>query len=282
MRKLLLLFFVTSSALAQPAFIYESSPVNRTDKMGTMALTDISGRLQCVMPASATSIAKNIDSAVGATDTGALSLSIRDDAGATKTSTAGDAQGLYTNPKGALYVDYRYGWQSSAADGLLKQEDAVSSSGDAGVVPLVYYRTSAQQSAGTTGDYSFPINDADGRLYVNAYGAGSGEFFQSCGTATATTADVAIKAAVASNRIYVTAITCSNSSATVASNLNFKDATTVIAVGGVSQMATASAGSFTATFPVPLRGSVNTAFNFNTAVSVSSVVCCATGYISPN
>lgn len=64
--------------------------------------------------------------------------------------------------------------------------------------------------------------------------------------------------------------------------LNFKDGSTVMAVGGVSQMATTAGGSFTAVFPVPLRGSVNTALNFNTAVSVTSVICCAAGFTSAN
>jgi hypothetical protein len=45
---------------------------------------------------------------------------------------------------------------------------------------------------------------------------------------------------------------------------------------------TASAGSFNATFPTPLRGSVNTALNFATNVSTSSVTCCAHGFTSTN
>lgn len=104
--------------------------------------------------------------------------------------------------------------------------------------------------------------------------------WQSCGTATGSTADVAIKAAVPLNRIYVTAVTCSSSDADNATNLNFKDATTVIAVGGVSQMATASDGAFTAYFNPPLRGTVNAAFNFNTAAATTLVICCGVGYIS--
>lgn len=103
-----------------------------------------------------------------------------------------------------------------------------------------------------------------------------------CGTATASTGNIAIKAAVTSGFIYITTITCANSAAATATNLNFKDGTIVIAVGGVSQMAAGSDGSFYAEFPVPLKGSKNTAFNFNTDVSVTSVICCGAGYVSAN
>lgn len=106
------------------------------------------------------------------------------------------------------------------------------------------------------------------------------ELWSGCGTATASTSNVAIKAAVASGYIYVTSITCASSSASTATNINFKDGTSVIAVGGVSQMATASNGCFSASFTVPLKLTKNTAFNFNTDVSVTSVICCANGYVS--
>ena len=104
--------------------------------------------------------------------------------------------------------------------------------------------------------------------------------WQGCGTATASTSDVAIKAALTNAKIYVTSITCSSSAAATATNINFKDGSTVIAVGGVSQMAATADGAFSATFPVPLAVSKNTAFNFNTAVSTTSVICCGAGFIS--
>lgn len=108
------------------------------------------------------------------------------------------------------------------------------------------------------------------------------ELWSGCGTATASTSNVAIKAAVANGYIYVTGISCASSSATTATNINFKDGTTVITVGGVSQMATASNGCFSNSLTVPLRLSKNTALNFNTDVSVTSVICCANGYVSAN
>jgi hypothetical protein len=41
-------------------------------------------------------------------------------------------------------------------------------------------------------------------------------------------------------------------------------------------------GSFNVTFPIPLRGTVNTAVNFATNTATTSVVCCAHGYTSGN
>jgi len=166
------------------------------------------------------------------------------------------------------------------ATSFLKLEDAAAASGDAGVAILGVANEAYDQMSPSSGDYIMPTIDRAGRVAVGFSPAGV--MFNTCGTATATTADVAIKAAVASNRNYITSVTCSSSDADNATNINFKDGSTVIAVGGVNQMATTSSGTFHATFPSPLRLTANTAFNFNTAVSTSSVICCASGYISVN
>lgn len=167
-----------------------------------------------------------------------------------------------------------------AATSLGKAEDAVHASGDTGVQSLFVREDALTVSSSTTGDYQTPKTDAMGRLIVTPGPAG--EFWSACGTATATTSNVAIKAAVVSTRTYVTSLTCKNTSATVATSIDFKDGTTTVAVGGVAQMATTSDGSFSASFPVPLRGTSNTAFNFATNVSVSSVTCCGAGYTAVN
>lgn len=187
-----------------------------------------------------------------------------------------------TSGRPALAVVMDQGDQSNSTTTLLKLEDAAHSSGDAGVA--VFQRLlgtgQAGSSGGTANDYVTLDGDVAGRLMINPWGQNTGNFGSTCGTATASTSNVEIVAAVASNRIYVSGVTCSSSDADNATNINFKDGTTVVAVGGVSQMATSSAGTFTANFNPPLRGTVNTAFNFNTAVSTSSVICCATYFTS--
>lgn len=102
--------------------------------------------------------------------------------------------------------------------------------------------------------------------------------FQSCSSAATTTADTAIKAAVAANRMYVTSISCSNVSA-VSSRIQIKDGATVIYVGSVGTLA-ATGGRFDVSLPTPLRGTVNTALNFNMVTNATDTVCCAAGYIS--
>lgn len=166
---------------------------------------------------------------------------------------------------------------------MVQAEDDTAQSTEGGIPPLAILDATLNSEA-AEGDYAVPKMDMDHRLYVNPYGADPTEWFQSCGTATATTGDVAIKAAVASNRMYVSSITCKNTSASTGSNMDFKDGATQMAVGSIGAFISAGAASsqFTATFPVPLRGSVNTALNFATNTSVSSVTCCASGYISTN
>ncbi len=194
-------------------------------------------------------------------------------------STNGDTtpQGVgdYGNAFASILYDAALGNQSpvKAEDGTFGDTDKVITVGALTQEPLT-----VDQS--TNNDVAIFKLDRAGRQYVTF--AGPSETFYSCGTATASTSDVAMKAAVASNRMYVTSITCKSTSATVATSLDFKDGITVMAVGGISQMATTAPGSFNAVFPVPLRGSVNTALNFATNVSTSSVTCCAQGYISTN
>lgn len=192
-------------------------------------------------------------------------------------STNGDATPFGVGDYGELAISMSPGSQTFANSAIQAEDAAVGAS--SGVVMAGAQREDAlTANTGTSGDATPLKTDSSGRLITTM--APMGETFQSCGTATASTADVAIKAAVASNRMYVTGVTCASSDADNATNINFKDGSTVIAVGGVNQMATTSAGTFTATFPVPLRGTSNTALNFNTAVSTSSVICCASGYIS--
>lgn len=59
----------------------------------------------------------------------------------------------------------------TGATNLGKAEDAVHASGDTGVMILGVRKDTATQLAGSDGDYSVPITDASGRLWVNASGA---------------------------------------------------------------------------------------------------------------
>lgn len=160
-------------------------------------------------------------------------------------------------------------------------EDIGLSSGQAGFTPLVKFLDTNpfDPAVSSTGDGQHILSDAEGRMAVNAYGANVAEFYSSCSSAITGTARTAIKAAVASNRIYVTSISCSNNSA-VSSQASFTDgagaqlaAGNITALGGVG---------FVQTFPVPLRGTVNTDFSVTLTTTATSTICCANGYIANN
>lgn len=252
----------------------------------TNIATTTTGAVQCHLDynhvaSGATNFLKLEDVAAASGDAGSAVLAYYSQSPQTALAADGDYGWLKANLGGSLFVDVNVNGQVNNANGLLKQEDVATAAGDALVGVAARVKGDFNASAGD-GDYGHFNVDLDGRLATNPWGADTSDTGSSCGTATASTADVAIKAGVASNRIYVGSITCSSSDADNATNINFKDGSTVMAVGGVSQMATASDGSFVATFSPPLRGTVNTAFNFNTAVSTSSVICCANWFISAN
>lgn len=173
----------------------------------------------------------------------------------------------------ATFIDRSF--QYSAAGGLLKAEDAAHSSGDAGVAPLFVYESAITASAATN-DYGNPKADTGGRQIVT--NAPAGETWYACTGAITDTTRTAIKAAVASNRIYVTDVTCINNSATP-SYLTIEDGTTAMAVGFVG-LNTGVKSDWSHAWNTPLRGTVNTALNVSVAQTSTSTVCCASGYIS--
>lgn len=173
------------------------------------------------------------------------------------------------------------GYQQNATTGLMKLEDAVHTSGDASVAVVYVTEDPLTVSQNASGDYANPKTDRTGRTITSPY-APHGELWEACGTATAVTSDVAIKASVASNRIYTTSIACKNTSTTVGPTLDFKDGSTIISVGGITATSATGTlpGEYHHEFPVPLRGTSATAFNFATNTATTSVTCCGTGFIS--
>ena len=240
---------------------------------------------QNYQPTTASGIMKAEDAAHATGDAGVAVWGIRNESPATFADGNGDYSPLSVNRYGTLNV--QLAWNGVASTGGLQTdvpympEDNAIGAGQ--VVMLAGARVKGDFNASAADLDAATINvDLDGRLATNPWGADTSETGQSCGTATASTANVEIKAAIVSTRIYVGSVTCASSDADNATNINFKDGTTTVAVGGVNQMATTSAGTFTAEFNPPLRGTANTAFNFNTAGSTSSVICCANWYTSGN
>lgn len=163
---------------------------------------------------------------------------------------------------------------------VIKEDVATLDGGSGFAAFLKFLDTNPFDAAvSSTGDAQFMLADAEGRFAVNAYGANVAEFFSSCSSAITGTSRTAIKAGVASNRIYVTSITCSNNSA-VTSQMSFTDgAGAQLAAGNVTAL---GGTGFDATFPVPLRGTVNTDFSVTLTTTATSTICCANGYIANN
>lgn len=285
MKKILLSLLFCSTAFAELPSIRNdscSTVLNGTNGLPGYMCVDSTGKLSMSIPASATSIAKNEDAAAASGDTGAFVLGVANEAKSNLASNDGDYTPLAVTRAGVLYSNINIGSIPSAdiANSILKSEDATIASGDAGVAML--NQRLDQLATGQTGgnnEYAVPIVDTLSRQYVNAWGAAVTEFFSSCSSSITGTSRTAIKAAVASNRIYVSSITCKNTSA-VNSGMDFTDgAGTQLAAGHIT--AQTVSGAWTATFPTPLRGSSNTDFSVTMNTTSTATVCCANGFISP-
>lgn len=225
------------------------------------------------------------DEAVADTQAVMMAGGVRNETAAIASDTQGDASIIATNRYGAVNVVLDANLINSAVVTTqpVRLEDAASASGDAGLVMLAQVTTAGTApSSSTNGDYVTFKQDIDGRLNVNAFGSNSDGFWSGCSASNTGTTDIAIKTAVASNRIYVTSLSCFNTSA-VASSFTIKDgASTVLYAGGISNSTLTGVAYWEHTFGVPLRGSVNTALNFLMAQNATATTCCAAGFISGN
>jgi len=136
-------------------------------EVGSTFAVDRYGRMQCLVPASATSIAKNEDAAHASGDTGDFMLGV-----ANETLSAFGAAGDYTpigvTRGGGVFTVENYSMYPTALapTSLLKLEDAVHASGDAGV-PVWAVQTNTPASSGANGDYVTLNSGATGGLYVD-------------------------------------------------------------------------------------------------------------------
>lgn len=223
---------------------------------------------------------------VAIAQTGVINV-VRNDSAATVIQSNNLANSkISTDNKGVAYVQFSTAQSvavtsvipGTGATNLGKAEDQAAVSADVGVASLYVARDPLTASTvSATNDYINPVADLAGRAIVTF--APYGETWQSCSSAATGTGDTAIKALVASNRIYTTQISCSNTSA-VPSQINIKDGSTIIAVGSIGAQTTG--GAWGSIYTVPLRGTAGTALNFAMVTTSTSTTCCAVGYISVN
>jgi len=234
----------------------------------------------------ATSLGKAEDALFVDGQTGVTALGVRNTTAVTLAANEGANSAIGVNRYGSIYTVMNTANMGSAdlTSGVAKigHAGAAYAQYDGGIPAYgVSNETLALRSA--VADKYMPLTtDRFGRLIALPY-APSDQTWHACGTSTAVTSDVVIKASAgATSRIYVTGINCKNTSATVGTTIDFKDAATVISVGGISSSQATAAGSFSTTFPVPLRGTANTALNFAANVAVTSLTCCGVGYTATN
>jgi hypothetical protein len=133
----------------------------------TLPIYDANGRLYTnPSPGTgATDLGKAEDAAHSDGDVGVMALGVRKDTPSALAGTDGDYIPPIFDANGRQYTNPRPG--TAAAD-FAKAEDAAHSDGDVGVMALGVRQDSLASLAGTDGDYTPPLFDADGRQYVLA------------------------------------------------------------------------------------------------------------------
>ena len=211
----------------------------------------------------------------------------RQDTPTTDTSLDGDCQTLKTDSTGRLWCNVSntvtvashavtnagtFAVQAASAG------DVAHDAGDAGnPVKIGAVARSSDQTAVANADRVNLLADLVGKLVTLPYAIP--ENFVSGVTAAMTgTGDTSVIAAAGAGvRNYVTSLTVTNSHATVGTVVEIKDGTTVIWRG----YAAPAGGGFTLAFPVPLRGTANTAINAANVTTGSSTYVSAAGYKAP-
>jgi hypothetical protein len=275
----------SGDALVGIAAIVNSSLVNKaadTDYVGLAATEQ--GALQVSLDVNATSSSvrspvRAEDGAIADTQAVMMAGAVNNRLRTQYNTTNGDALPIGAGDMGNVLASPIYDANLNTGVQTIRIEDDAFSNGDAMTMAGFQMETALTANAGTTGDVSQAKVDAVGRQITTM--APAGESFTNCSGSATGVVDVAIKAAVASNRSYVTSITCSNTAAAVSTEVEIRDGTTVMDVGYVAST-TLGVSQWTKTYPVPLRGSVNTAVNVRPVTTSSATRCCAQGYISVN
>lgn len=261
--------FVTS-----PRTLIAGGPADNGSVAGRSLVVSMDSNYQT---SATTGILKLEDSAAASGDALVGVAGVANEAG-TALAADGDYTVLATTRKG--YGQSIPVYDSNVGRGIraVTAEDETSADAEAINKMGILREDALTLNTGASADWTPPKADALGRTITTL--APAGEMFSNCSASNTGTSDVAIKAAVASNRIYVTSISCGNGSA-VASTIGFKDGATLIDYSSLGALAV-TGGAFVKSYPVPLRLTTNTALNFAMGTTATSTICCAQGYISVN
>ena len=195
--------------------------------------------------------------------------------GGALTNSNGDYGGIAIALNGAVYVQPSV--NNNLISGIVAEDFALADQQAVNVIGL-QREDALTLNTGSSGDATFAKGDALGRTITTL--APAGESFYACTGLITTATNTTLKAAVASNRIYVTALSCANNSVT-GQLVTFADGAGGATIAAGYATSTAISEGFQRTYPVPLRLTSNTLLNVATNAA-GSVLCCASGYVSVN
>jgi hypothetical protein len=147
---------------------YNATPPTINDGSPSALQVDVNGQLKVVSGTvtpgtGATSLGKAEDAGHTSGDVGIEILAVRNDAEAVLTSTDLDYSPVAVDSSGRLIVSAGKGAFGTSANNLLKAEDAVHTSGDAGVMALGVI-TNGTTALAALGDYSVEGTDVAGNV----------------------------------------------------------------------------------------------------------------------
>ncbi len=217
------------------------------------------------------------DAAHATGDAGVAAWAIRNEGAATFADSNGDYSPISVTRAGGVYVTLSKNFNDAASDNVaIRAEDDAFGSAGALAVMGAQSVSAIAQTVGTSGDLAPPSMDLGNRQVVT--NAPAGESWYACSGTISSAANTSLKAAVASNRIYVTSFNCVAQD-TTPNQIFLTDGSGGTVMGYTGTVSNAVAPSPPQTFPTPLRGTSNTALFLQTATA-GSIRCCAAGYIS--
>lgn len=205
--------------------------------------------------------AKVEDAAHVSGDIGVLMLGVRKDTAASTAGTDGDNTAPIFDASGKL-------WTNATAAG-----DTAHDAADGGAPVKVGGKAiDAEATAVGAADRVNFVADLTGKQITLPF-SNPENFIHGFANATNTSDTALVAAQSAGVRTYITTLIISNVHASTATAVTIKDGST-----GKLTIAVPAASTYTITFPVPLKGTAATAWNFAAAVGVSTVYVTAVGY----
>lgn len=263
----------------------------------------------------AINLGKAIDVAAGASDTGVMVLNVRRDALITLTPIDGDFVPRYSDARGAQWVLLDHmplvigsvahdspdtqmpvkigGFASAALRTAVSESDRVDASfdlqgqlrvllgggvahdaADSGNPLKIGGRASTALRVAVAGnDRVDALFDADGALVTRKTAHANIVGGNASNTDGASTEVIAAQAA--GIRTYITDIEVTNTHATAFAYVEIKDGTTVVQTIPVPPL-----GGAVVHYDTPLRGTANTAWNFDPSAATTTLICSMHGYTS--